>query len=78
VCGRPPTSPAAPAPADDDRCCPLPSFYEGGVYLVEGVFTRRARGEARLESMTPAQAARWKKQVGGSWGCVGGGCIVCM
>ena len=43
--------------------CPLlPSFYAGGEYLVEGVFTRRPR-----EAMTPAQAARFKKQV---CGCV--------
>lgn len=41
----------------------FPSFYDGGAYLVEGVFTRRPR-EARGDAMTGAAlAARLKRQV---------------
>lgn len=40
----------------------LPTSYDGGVYLVEGVFVRRPR-EARGENLTAAQAARLKRQV---------------
>lgn len=63
-------------PADGKESLPFPpppSYYDGGVYLVEGVFTRRPR-EARGEAMTAAQLKQ--KVCGGlgvgdwcGWGC---------